>query len=99
MNRSGRILHSFWRQGIFSLTMIGCVLFVVLTIGAMLFYAGGTLIDPTTSGYSFTTNYFSDLGLTWSHARLPNTVSAILFATCDGYLTHPPHSRRCSRLD
>ena len=71
--------HSFWRQGVFSLTMIGCVLFVVFTVVAMLFYAGGTLIDPTTSGYSFTTNYFSDLGLTWSHARQPNTVSAILF--------------------
>lgn len=79
MNRPGGLLHSFWRRGVFSLTMIGCVLFVVLTIGAMLFYAGGTLVDPTTSGYSFLTNYFSDLGLTWSHARLPNTVSAILF--------------------
>jgi len=73
------MLHSFWRQGVFSLIMIGCFLFVVFTIVAMLFYAGGTLIDPKTSGYSFTTNYFSDLGLTWTHARLPNTVSAILF--------------------
>jgi hypothetical membrane protein len=71
----------FWRQGVFSLTMVGCALFVVLTVVAMLFYAGGTLIDPTTTGYSFTTNYFSDLGLTWSHARVPNTVSAILFVT------------------
>ena len=40
MNRPDRML----RQGIFSVTMIGCVLFVVLTIGAMLFYAGGTLV-------------------------------------------------------
>jgi hypothetical membrane protein len=72
---------SFWRHGAFSVTMIGCVLFVVLTIVAMFFYAGGTLVDPTTTGYSFTTNYFSDLGLTWCHARVPNTVSAILFIT------------------
>jgi hypothetical protein len=71
----------FWRQGVFSLTMVGCVVFVVLTVVAMLFYSGGTLVDPTTSGYSFLTNYFSDLGLTWSHARVPNTVSAILFIT------------------
>jgi hypothetical membrane protein len=71
----------FWRQGVFSLTMLGCILFVVLTVVAMLFYPGGTLTDPTTSGYSFVTNYFSDLGLTWTHARLPNTVSAILFIT------------------
>ena len=69
----------FWRQGVFSLTMFGCVLFVVLTVAAMLFYPGGTLTDPTTSGYSFFVNYFSDLGLTWTHARQPNTVSAILF--------------------
>ena len=61
--------------------MFGCVLFVVLTIVAMLFYPGGTLTDPTTSGYSFCTNYFSDLGLTWTHARLRNTISAILFIT------------------
>jgi hypothetical membrane protein len=47
----------------------------------MLFYPGGTLTDPTTSGYSFFTNYFSDLGLTWTHARQPNTVSAMLFIT------------------
>lgn len=72
-------LASFWRQRIFSLAMIGCALFVVLTIVAMVFYSGGTLIDSTTSGYSLTTNYFSDLGLTRSHARQPNTVSAILF--------------------
>jgi hypothetical membrane protein len=69
----------FWRQGVFSLTMFGCVLFVVLTVAAMLFYPGGTLTDPTTSGYSFFANYFSDLGLTWTHARVRNTVSAIPF--------------------
>ena len=72
--------HS-WRQRVFSVIMFGCVLFVVLTVVAMLFYPGGTLIDPTTSGYSFFTNYFSDLGLTWTHARQPNTVSAVMFIT------------------
>jgi len=48
-------------------------------VSRMLFYPAGTLTDPTTSGYSFLTNYFSDLGLTWSHSRQRNTVSAILF--------------------
>jgi hypothetical protein len=61
--------------------MVGGVLFVVLSFAAMLFYPGGTLTDPTTSGYSFFTNYFSELGLTWTRARQPNTVSAILFIT------------------
>ena len=68
-----------WRQRVFSISMYGCVLFVLLTVVAMFFYPGGTLTDPTTSGYSFLTNYFSDLGLTWSHSRQPNTVSAVLF--------------------
>lgn len=68
-----------WRQRVFSISMYGCVLFVLLTVVAMFFYPGGTLTDPTTSGYSFLTNYFSDLGLTWSHSRQRNTVSAVLF--------------------
>lgn len=39
------------------------------------------MTDPTTLGYSFFTNYFSELGLTWTRARQPNTLSAILFIT------------------
>jgi hypothetical protein len=44
----------------------------------MFTYAGGTRIDPNTSGYSFFLNYFSDLGRTESFGN-PNTVSSILF--------------------
>jgi len=61
--------------------MFGCVLFVVLTFVAMPFYAGGTSADPTASGYSFFTNFFSELGLTETRTGQPNTVSAILFFT------------------
>jgi hypothetical protein len=76
------VFHSaFWRQGVFRLVAIACVLFVLLTAVAMLFYPGGTASNPTTSGYSFFTNFFSDLGLTQTRTGQPNTASAILFVT------------------
>jgi len=70
---------SSWRQRAFSLVSIGCVQFVLLTVVAMLFYPGGTVTDPSTSGYSFFTNFFSELGLTRTHSGGPNTISFILF--------------------
>ena len=70
-----------WQQRVFSVIMFGCVLFVVLTFAAMPFYPGGTFADPTASGYSFFTNFFSELGLTRTRTGQPNTVSAILFFT------------------
>ena len=75
-----RSFHS-WRQRVFSVIMFGSVLFVVLTLVAMPFYAGGTSADPTASGYSFFSNFFSELGLTVTRTGQPNTVSAILFFT------------------
>lgn len=61
--------------------MIGCPVFVALSSVAMLFYPGGTFADPTASGYSFFTNFFSELGLTKTRTGQPNTVSAILWVT------------------
>ena len=46
----------------------------------MLIYPGGTVTDPTTRGYSFFTNFFSDLGRTVTPAGKPNTGAMILFA-------------------
>jgi hypothetical membrane protein len=70
-----------WRQWMFLLTMIGCVQFVVLTTAAMWLYPGGTYDDPTTTGYSFFENYFSDLGLTKTPSGESNRISSLLFAT------------------
>jgi hypothetical protein len=70
---------SFWQKRAFPLVMYGCILFVVLTLVAMLFYHGGTSTDPTKSNYSFFTNFLSALGLTETYDGEPNTVSAILF--------------------
>ncbi len=67
------------RRRAFLAVVIGCVQFVLLTVVAMWFYPGGTIIDPTISGYSFFGNFFSELGLTQTRAGQPNTVSAMLF--------------------
>ena len=64
---------------VFSLVMFGCALFVVLTAVAMWFYPGGTYADQSASGYSFSTNFFSELGMTVTRSGEPNTVSAILW--------------------
>ena len=54
-------------------------IFVVLNIIAMLSYPGGTFLDDTTTGYSFTRNFLSDLGRTLSYAGEVNFLSSQLF--------------------
>jgi hypothetical protein len=69
----------FARRRVFSLIAIGCILFVILSAVAMLFYPGGSASDPTIRGYSFFTNFFSDLGRTQARNGQPNAPAAILF--------------------
>ena len=64
---------------VFSIVIAGCLLFVALTLAAMVFYPGGTLADKTTSGYSFFQNFFSDLGRTESYAGRPSPIPAVMF--------------------
>ncbi|MFX1476970.1 MAG: hypothetical protein ACFFCI_02450 [Promethearchaeota archaeon] len=59
--------------------IIGCLQFIIITAVAMLFYKGGTYIDPSTSHYLFWYNYFSDLGRVIAHSGVPNTISFVLF--------------------
>jgi len=68
------------RERTFVLVVIGCLQFVVLSFVAMLLYPGGTVTDPSTRGYSFFRNFFSDLGRTQTPAGEPNTASFLLFA-------------------
>ncbi|MDX2092433.1 MAG: hypothetical protein SFX73_31510 [Kofleriaceae bacterium] len=53
--------------------------FVVLTAGAMMFYAGGTWWDPATSRYELTHNFLSDLGMTRAFSGNTNYVSSAMF--------------------
>jgi len=54
-------------------------IFVVLNIIAMLSYPGGTFLDDSTVGYSFTRNFLSDLGRTLSYPGEVNFLSSQLF--------------------
>ena len=51
-------------------------IFILLFFSSILFYGGGTLNDPSSKGYSFTRNFFSDLGILSDQ----NLASFILFA-------------------
>jgi hypothetical protein len=58
---------------------IGCAVFIVLTIIAMLTYAGGSVDNHTATGYSFTHSFLSNLGMLTALSGEPNWISAILF--------------------
>jgi len=70
-----------WRRWAFVLAMVGCVQFIVLTTVAMFYYPGGTYTNHDTVGYSFWSNFFSDLGRRATFSGAPNTVSRSLFVT------------------
>ncbi|MHA2327684.1 MAG: hypothetical protein ACXACR_04120 [Candidatus Hodarchaeales archaeon] len=69
------------KENAFSFVILGSFQFILLTFIAMIFYAGGTRIDPTTQGYGFFTNFFSDLGRTVTYSGQLNYLSAFLFIT------------------
>ncbi|MFX1524934.1 MAG: hypothetical protein ACFFCC_15605 [Promethearchaeota archaeon] len=64
---------------LFILSIVGCLQFIILTIIAMVFYRGGTYVDPSSEGYIFWYNYFSDLGRVNAHSGQINLVSFYLF--------------------
>jgi len=59
--------------------IFGPAQYIVLTAIAMLFYAGGTMIDPLSPGYDFWGNFFSDLGRVIALSGAPNIVSFTIF--------------------
>ena len=63
----------------FIFCIFGTVLFLILVHWAMFTYQGGTIHEPSSEGYSFTYNFFSDLGRKRTPARLPNTPTNIIF--------------------
>ena len=71
-------MNNFW---ITDMPKYSMIIFVVFNIIAMILYPGGNLHNFEQEGYSFTRNFFSDLGLTISHSKAPNTLSCILFNT------------------
>ena len=58
---------------------IAVFIFIGLQITGMLLYPGGTIHDDSTVGYSFTRNFFSDLGTYAAYNNEPNFLSMALF--------------------
>ena len=56
------------------------ILFVIFQGLGMLSYPGGTIHDQSTSGYSFTSNFFSDMGAYKARNGEPNYLSMIFFS-------------------
>ncbi len=63
----------------FSLPLYGAISFALLNIVAMVIYPGGTYQNPEFESYSFTQNYFSDLGRTQTMDGTPNFFSSFIF--------------------
>ena len=55
------------------------IFFVLASIIAAYFYAGGNIHNPSQAGYSVTHNFLSDLGGFKSHSGKVNILSALLF--------------------
>jgi len=64
--------------------LLGIILYIVFISIAMIFYAGGSKDIPSSIGYYFWMNTFSDLGRTTAWNGLPNTISMILFSFAYG---------------
>lgn len=52
---------------------------VVLALGSVLKYPGGSRLDHAAAGYSFSHNFLSDLGMTVAYSGRPNSFGAFLF--------------------
>ena len=69
-----------WMKWVCFLAIIGVIQFLFFFTIAMFFYPGGTWIDPNTKGYSFWSNFFSDLLMITSHSGESNLISFFITA-------------------
>ena len=75
------ILSNFdTKKIIITIPRIVSILFVVFQVLGMLSYPGGTIHDPETQGYSFVSNFFSDMGAYEARNGEPNYLSMIFFS-------------------
>lgn len=68
-----------WREFAFIFVIYATIQWIILTIVAMMFYAGGTYTNPNSPGYDFFSNFNSDLGRTVAYSGRPNTISYVIF--------------------
>lgn len=70
-----------WQQWCFKIGIFGALQFLIGTLLAMVIYPGGTIHEPHLETYSFTANYFSDLGRTKTFDGTSNMLTHLLFKT------------------
>jgi hypothetical protein len=61
----------------YKVELLGFLVSIVFCALAMIFYAGGTQMDPSAPGYSFWFNTISDSGRLFAHNGEPNFISFI----------------------
>jgi hypothetical protein len=71
---------------VFRLSRWAATAAVVLIVIAISVYPGGTRRDSRTTGYSFSQNFLSDLGMTVTHGGQANRLGAGLFTASFGLL-------------
>ena len=75
------ILSTFDTRTILILTpRVVAIFFVIFQVLGMVLYPGGTIHDLSTIGYSFTSNFFSDMGAYQARNGDPNYLSMIFFS-------------------
>lgn len=71
----------FWDEGAYTFGMVTAGWFGVATVLAMALYPGGSFTERATPGYTFSRNFFSDLGMMTAHNGADNLPSMALFFT------------------
>tara|TARA_B100000123_G_scaffold219405_1_gene167792 strand:- start:65 stop:802 length:738 start_codon:yes stop_codon:yes gene_type:complete len=72
--------NSDTKRIVITVPRVVAILFVIFQGLGMLSYPGGTIHDQSTSGYSFTSNFFSDMGAYKARNGEPNYLSMIFFS-------------------
>ncbi|MFX1295672.1 MAG: hypothetical protein ACFFD2_12575, partial [Promethearchaeota archaeon] len=67
-----------WKKPVYLFGIFGNVQFIILATIAMFFYAGGHYNNPSAPGYTFWSNFISDLGLTVAYSGTVNIISQTL---------------------
>jgi hypothetical protein len=69
-----------WKKWAYFFQMIGCAQYILFTILGMFFYAGGTYLDPNVPGYSFFSNFISDIGRIVAYSGESNFIAFLFFS-------------------
>ena len=64
----------------YKIELLGFAIFIVFSALAMIFYPGGTQMNPNAPGYSFWFNTFSDSGRVVAYNGEPNLISLVFFS-------------------